>query len=258
MSPNIPSPGRRASALRIVADILDERRNAALVAEIAAPVPGETGGEDVIASWQAFLEEPPETLRDLASELEDDQPPPPRSIMRDAKEEAESITNEGADNRTEQMLEMVMWTLDQIDGHVIPLPDADECTCTIHEQDAGAGYREQLMEYDPACPEHSEHVYNPRKGEWERSAPADRVEALKKLHSPVPGEHDGLPVPGEHYSVPFSDPGPYCSHCSTVDEPVPHPCTTIEVLDGLDLEEKRRQRIERNRQRYGSQHLEEL
>lgn len=45
---NIPSPAREAAALRIVADILDERSSSAQVAEIAAPVPGEVGRGEVI------------------------------------------------------------------------------------------------------------------------------------------------------------------------------------------------------------------
>lgn len=161
------SQAREAEALRIVANILDKRRNAALVAEIAAPVSGESGRGEVIEAWHAFLEEPPETLRELANELEGDQPPLPPSIMENARAEVENIIDEGAGNRTEQMLDMVRWTLGQIDGHVIPHPDSGECLCTAHEQDAGGGHREQLLEYDPACPQHSEHVYNPRKGEWE-------------------------------------------------------------------------------------------
>lgn len=247
----------------------------------------------------------------------------------------------------------------------LPQP-GDGCQCSWHRQDAGNGHFETIQEYEPSCPEHSEHVYNPRKGVWDlarqeptdadvealskeiygegdpmrtddqklaeqlweavaevrdryprvfNDAPTDdvvaailpilrraqvdearkaldglaenyeqdafirirrdknysisdrydhtygpeprswnhsdivdRLEAVRKLHSPVPGEHDGLPVPGEHGSEPFQDPGPYCSHCSTLADPVSHPCLTLEVLDGRDLDTERLERIELNRQ----------
>lgn len=101
MSPNSPSPGRRASALRIVADILDDRQNAALVAEIAAPVPGETGRGDVIASWESFLDEPAEFLRKLA-----------------AQEDAERSSSGGADQiDLVDHLAQKLHEVDPIDGH---------------------------------------------------------------------------------------------------------------------------------------------
>lgn len=45
------------------------------------------------------------------------------------------------------------------------LPD-DGCLCTPYSQDAGGGYFELLAEYEPACPVHSEHLYDPRTGAW--------------------------------------------------------------------------------------------
>lgn len=53
-------------------------------------------------------------------------------------------------------------------GRLLPDPEGG-CCCTWHAQDAGGGHTEYLMEYEPACPEHSEHVYNPRTGIWERA-----------------------------------------------------------------------------------------
>jgi hypothetical protein len=50
-------------------------------------------------------------------------------------------------------------------GRVLPDPMGG-CVCTPHDQDAGGGYVEHLLEYDPACPEHSEHLYDPRTGVW--------------------------------------------------------------------------------------------
>lgn len=131
----------------------------------------------------------------------------------------------------------------------LPRP-GDGCQCSWHTQDAGGGHFETIQEYEPSCPEHSEHVYNPKAGVWESSASVDRLNAVRKLHSPVPGEHDGLPVPGEHGSESFQDPGPYCSHCSTSADPVPHPCLTLEVLDGRDLDAERPERIKLNRRKY--------
>jgi hypothetical protein len=47
------------------------------------------------------------------------------------------------------------------------LPDpAGGCSCDDASQDAGGGYIEHLLEYDPACPVHSTHLYDPRIGEW--------------------------------------------------------------------------------------------
>lgn len=42
----------------------------------------------------------------------------------------------------------------------------DGCSCTGYTEDRGGGYSEYMLEYDPACPEHSEHVWNPRKQMW--------------------------------------------------------------------------------------------
>lgn len=41
------------------------------------------------------------------------------------------------------------------------------CSCTWHSEDRGGGYFETVVEYEPACPEHSEHVWNPRTQMWE-------------------------------------------------------------------------------------------
>lgn len=53
-----------------------------------------------------------------------------------------------------------------ITPHLLPKVDGG-CCCTPFSQSAGGVYTEYLLEYDPACPEHSEHVYNPRTGVWE-------------------------------------------------------------------------------------------
>ena len=57
------------------------------------------------------------------------------------------------------------------------------CACVSHLEAHG----ETTMEYNPACPEHSEHVYNPRTGVWEHAPESanpgeyDREEALRRI-----------------------------------------------------------------------------
>ena len=60
------------------------------------------------------------------------------------------------------------------------LPDSQGgCTCIPFDQDAGEGYVEHLLEYDPACPEHSTHVYDPRTGTWiGRDKPVESTEDM--------------------------------------------------------------------------------
>lgn len=50
-------------------------------------------------------------------------------------------------------------------GRLLPDP-AGGCVCTRYAEDRGGGYSETVGEYDPACPVHSFHVYDPRAGEW--------------------------------------------------------------------------------------------
>lgn len=53
----------------------------------------------------------------------------------------------------------------------ITLPDPKGgCCCASYSEDRGGGYFELMLEYEPACPEHSVHLYNPRTGVWELSA----------------------------------------------------------------------------------------
>lgn len=47
----------------------------------------------------------------------------------------------------------------------LPMPE-DGCACHPHDQDAGGGYTEHLLEYEPACPVHSHHVWDPTQGMW--------------------------------------------------------------------------------------------
>lgn len=53
----------------------------------------------------------------------------------------------------------------RIEMAALPDPKAG-CVCTMHGQNAGGGYMEYVLEYEPACPEHSVHLYDPRLGVW--------------------------------------------------------------------------------------------
>lgn len=50
--------------------------------------------------------------------------------------------------------------------------DLTKCICPWDSEDRGGGHSEIVAEYEPACPVHSEHVYDPRAGEWIACAPA--------------------------------------------------------------------------------------
>ena len=60
----------------------------------------------------------------------------------------------------------------------LPLP-GDGCSCTPHEQSAGGVYTEYLLEYEPACPEHSEHLWDPTQGVWVLRSERDAAVAAK-------------------------------------------------------------------------------
>lgn len=50
------------------------------------------------------------------------------------------------------------------------------CQCEPHDQDAGGGYVEHLLEYNPECPVHSYHILLPREGVWALSqAPHEMI-----------------------------------------------------------------------------------
>lgn len=49
----------------------------------------------------------------------------------------------------------------------LPSPHTlDQCLCTVYSQDAGGGYFEPLLEQEPACPVHSEYVFDPKVAAW--------------------------------------------------------------------------------------------
>lgn len=62
------------------------------------------------------------------------------------------------------------------------------------------------------------------------------VESERAVHDPRPGEHDGLPALSL-VDESINDPGPYCSHCSDVEDadgyPVDWPCDVAEFLETI-------------------------
>lgn len=47
------------------------------------------------------------------------------------------------------------------------LPDPEGgCACDGHEEVHGPGHVEYLLEFNPACPEHSDMIYDPKAGVW--------------------------------------------------------------------------------------------
>lgn len=47
------------------------------------------------------------------------------------------------------------------------LPDPEEgCACDLTPEDRGGGHTELVGEMNPACPEHSDLVYDPKVGMW--------------------------------------------------------------------------------------------
>ena len=56
----------KAEALRSAAEMIEDMRNGAEIAEVAAYVPGEVGRQNVIDSFEAVMDEPGDWLRSLA------------------------------------------------------------------------------------------------------------------------------------------------------------------------------------------------
>lgn len=72
------------------------------------------------------------------------------------------------------------WPL--IAAHVQRLPrPEDGCVCSWESEDRGGGDSELVAEYEPACPVHSEHLYDPRTGVWVLRAKHDREVQARAL-----------------------------------------------------------------------------
>lgn len=98
----------------------------------------------------------------------------------DAKPSKGDYTPEGIDAIVDSVCDVpeLLAEVDRLREQVLPDPKGG-CVCRSHSEDRGGGYFELMVEYEPACPEHSEHVYNPRSGVWEFDATA-RAEAAEQ------------------------------------------------------------------------------
>ena len=64
-----------------------------------------------------------------------------------------------------EVLPVPLAELEALEQRVLPHPKADCCRIP-HAQDAGGGHFEHLPEIRPACPEHSDAMYDSRAGVW--------------------------------------------------------------------------------------------
>ena len=64
---------------------------------------------------------------------------------------------------------------------VDPRPASRFCQCEPHTEDRGGGYVEYMLEYEPSCPVHTQHVYDPRSDTWVFATEPDAGRALHEL-----------------------------------------------------------------------------
>lgn len=97
---------------------------------------------------------------------------PDHTVARDitSREEAQALM------AAREVLPALLAELEALERRVLPDPKAG-CCCIPHTQDAGGGYTEHLLEMHPACPEHSDALYDPRAGVWILRDPGHDVEA---------------------------------------------------------------------------------
>lgn len=71
-------------------------------------------------------------------------------------------------------------------GAVLPgvtEPSSRFCQCEPYTEDRGGGYIEYMLDYNPGCPVHSRHVYDPHSGEWIFANDPDAARALHELEA---------------------------------------------------------------------------
>ena len=68
------------------------------------------------------------------------------------------------------------------------LPSGPECVCTWHP--GTPGIEPDTLEYEPACPVHSEHVYNPRTQTWEFAEADDNLRWERDHSATLRAERD--------------------------------------------------------------------
>lgn len=71
-----------------------------------------------------------------------------------------------------------------------PPPGAGPCTCDWTSEDRGGGYFELVADYDPACPQHSVHVWSPRTQMWERTAQPTAQPSVEDVARALADESD--------------------------------------------------------------------
>ncbi|WP_394217019.1 hypothetical protein [Brachybacterium vulturis] len=64
-----------------------------------------------------------------------------------------------------KVLPALLAELEALKQRLLPDP-APGCCCVAYTQDAGGGHFEHLLEMHPACPEHSDALYDPRVRIW--------------------------------------------------------------------------------------------
>lgn len=86
---------------------------------------------------------------------------PDHTVARDitSREEAQALM------AAREVLPALLAEIEALEQRVLPDPKAG-CCCVLHVQDAGGGHFERLLEMHPACPEHSDALYDPRSGVW--------------------------------------------------------------------------------------------
>ena len=101
-----------------------------------------------------------------------------RKIKGEALEEAAGASMEwisfkpdgwGSNPADQSAITAMSWVLDWLHARAAAIRAEDtRCTCDWTSEDRGGGYFELVADYDPACPQHSVHVWNPRTQVWEQ------------------------------------------------------------------------------------------
>lgn len=96
-------------------------------------------------------------------------PEAPRRLVTELRLALEAAEAERADwkRRAEEAARITIRTEAELTRSALPSKDTlERCLCTAYSQDAGGGYFEPLVEQDPACPVHSEYVFDPQVAAW--------------------------------------------------------------------------------------------
>jgi hypothetical protein len=85
-------------------------------------------------------------------------------LMKDLAEELDRymLDKYGTCLATEDRNHLVAAALQMI----LPTRDKVECACSQESEDHGGGMIEYYLAYNPACPKHSYHLWDPSQGMW--------------------------------------------------------------------------------------------